>query len=62
MFERQGSRLHEICTLTGKVTEGGSGRGGPDTPPFSAKERQLVQVVVSPYTCPTFVLSVAVSC
>ena len=35
----------------------------PDTPPifcFSAKERQLVQVVVSSYTYPTFVLSVAV--
>ena len=41
-----------------KVTE-----GVPDTPPtfcFSAKEGQLVQVMVSSYTCPTFVLSVAV--
>ena len=50
----------------GKVMEGVSGRGGggvPDVPPtfcFSAKERQLVQVVLSPYKCPTFVLSVAV--
>ena len=43
-----------------KVTEG---VGFPDTLPtfcFSAKEGQLVQVMVSSYTCPTFVLSVAV--
>ena len=48
--------------LLDKVTEGVSGWGGPDMPPtfcFSAKERRLVQVVVSPYTYPTFVLSVA---
>ena len=41
-----------------KVTE-----GVPDMPLtfcFSEKERQLVQVVVSPYTYPTFMLSVAV--
>ena len=51
----------------GKVMEGISGGGGggglPDTPPtfcFSAKGRQLVQVVVSPYKCPTFMLSMAV--
>ena len=38
-------------------------KGFPDTPPtfcFSAKGGQLVQVMVSPYTCPTFVLSMAV--
>ena len=47
----------------GKVTEGVSGpRGVSGYVCFSAKERQLVQVAVSPYTCPTFVLSVAVSC
>ena len=36
--------------------------GVPDMLPtfcFSEKERQLVQVVVSPYTYPTFMLSVA---
>ena len=41
----------------------GGGGGVPDTLPtfcFSAKEGQLVQVMVSPCTCPTFVLSVAV--
>ena len=41
-----------------KVTE-----AVPDTPPtfcFSAKEGQLVQVMVRSYTCPTFVLSVTV--
>ena len=32
----------------------------PPTFCFSAKEGQLVQVMVSSYTCPTFVLSVAV--
>ena len=41
-----------------KVTEGVSGHTA-DFLLFS-KERQLVQVVVSPYTYPTFVLSVAV--
>ena len=51
----------------GKVMEGISGRGlgggFPDAPPsfcFSTKEWQLVQVVVSPYKCSTFVLSIAV--
>ena len=55
-----------------KVMEGASGRGGGGggggegfrthrrLSTFAAKERQLVQVVVSPYTYPTFVLSVAV--
>ena len=49
-------RCVELCQNV-KVTEGVSGHVC-----FSAKERQLVQVAVSPYTCPTFVLSVAVSC
>ena len=44
-----------------KVMEGVSGRGGTSCCSFyfSAKEQQLVQVVVSPYKYPTFVLSVA---
>ena len=64
-MKRHSGGKQNIClnSLT-KVTEGVSGQGGfPDTPPtfcFSAKERQLVQVVVSPYMYPTFVLSMAV--
>ena len=41
-----------------KVTEGVSGHAADFL--LSAKEGQLVQVMVSSYTCPTFVLSVAV--
>jgi len=55
--------MGEVGWVNGKVKEGvPDGVGFPDTPPtfrFSAKEQQLVQVVVSPYTYPTFVLSVA---
>ena len=41
-----------------KVTEGVSGHAADFL--LSAKEGQLVQVMVSSYICPTFVLSVAV--
>ena len=56
--------LSQYKVMEGVPNGGGGGGGGvPDMPPtfcFSAKERQLVQVVVSPYTYPTFMLSVAI--
>ena len=57
MLYRNDVTRYTVC----KVTEGVSGVSGhaADFLLF-AKERQLVQVVVSPYTYPTFVLSVAV--
>ena len=45
-------------TFECKVTVGVSGHAADFL--LSAKEGQLVQVMVSSYTCPTFVLSVAV--
>ena len=62
-------KTSQLMSAMSKVTEGvserGAGGGGGFRTRrrlscFLAKERQLVQVVVSPYTYPTFVLSVAV--